>query len=66
MSVDRSGGTNQRDVGGLPTLTGGRVRTGALFRSGRHDPLSAAAVDAIRAGAVAPHRRPRGVSRLAG
>jgi protein tyrosine/serine phosphatase len=52
MTVDWSGCANHRDVGGAPTATGARVRTGALVRSGRHDRLSAAAVEAVRAGAV--------------
>ena len=49
MTVDWSGCANHRDVGGAPTATGARVRTGALVRSGRHDRLSAAAVEAVRA-----------------
>lgn len=52
MTLDWSGCTNQRDLGGLPTPAGGRIRSGALVRSGRHDGLSAATIAAIRAGAV--------------
>ena len=53
MIVHWTGGTNQRDVGGLPTAAGGRIRSGALVRSGRHDDLPPATIAAIRAGAVA-------------
>ncbi|WP_436536924.1 tyrosine-protein phosphatase [Actinoplanes sp. HUAS TT8] len=40
---------NARDLGGIPTTGGGRIRAGALIRSDSHGRLTAEAVDAIRA-----------------
>ncbi|BCJ33169.1 hypothetical protein Athai_06720 [Actinocatenispora thailandica] len=52
MTLDWAGCTNQRDVGGLRTVPGGRIRAGALLRSDRLDRLPPATVQAIRAGAI--------------
>jgi protein tyrosine/serine phosphatase/SAM-dependent methyltransferase len=43
---------NARDLGGLPTQDGGRIRTGALLRSGHHARLTPAGVEAVRAAGV--------------
>ncbi|MFD6175791.1 MULTISPECIES: tyrosine-protein phosphatase [unclassified Isoptericola] len=52
MIVDWSGCRNARDLGGLPTADGRRVREGALFRSGSHERLTATTVAAVRRGGV--------------
>ncbi|MEU8074584.1 tyrosine-protein phosphatase [Catellatospora citrea] len=52
MSLDWSACRNARDLGGLPTADGGRIRAGALWRTGHHDQLPPAAVQAARAGGV--------------
>jgi protein tyrosine/serine phosphatase len=52
MSVEWSGCRNARDLGGLPTVDGRRIRSGALLRSDSHDRLTAATVRAIRRDAV--------------
>ncbi|WP_144123468.1 tyrosine-protein phosphatase [Catellatospora sichuanensis] len=52
MSLDWSACRNARDLGGLPTTDGGRIRPGALWRTGHHDRLPVAAVQAARDGAV--------------
>jgi protein tyrosine/serine phosphatase len=44
--------SNARDLGGLPTAGGGRIRAGALLRSDHHGRLTPAAVRSIRAGGV--------------
>ncbi|WP_203910667.1 tyrosine-protein phosphatase [Rhizocola hellebori] len=38
---------NARDLGGLPTATGGRTRMGALFRSDNHNRLTPQGIRAI-------------------
>ena len=43
---------NARDLGGLPTVQGARVRDGALIRSDHHARLTPAAVAGIRASGV--------------
>jgi len=40
---------NARDLGGLPTMDGGRIRRGALIRSDRHSRLTAEGIAAVRA-----------------
>jgi protein tyrosine/serine phosphatase len=50
--LDWHGCDNVRDVGGLPTADGRRIRPGALIRSGHHAHLSAAAVRAVRSGRI--------------
>jgi protein-tyrosine phosphatase len=44
---------NARDLGGLPTQGGGRIRPGALLRSGHHARITPATMAAIRATGVA-------------
>ena len=48
MRLDWPGCTNARDVGGLPTVDGSRIRAGALLRSDHHFRLAPASVRAIR------------------
>lgn len=48
--LDWSGCRDVRDLGGLPTVDGREVRVGALLRSGSHDGLTPAAVEAVRCG----------------
>lgn len=43
---------NARDLGGLPTRDGGRIRVGALLRSDHHTRLTPASVEAVRAAGV--------------
>jgi hypothetical protein len=43
---------NVRDLGGLTTVDGGRIRAGALLRSDDHDRLTVAAIEAVRGSAV--------------
>jgi protein-tyrosine phosphatase len=50
--LDWTGCRNARDLGGLPTHDGARIRPGALLRSDHHGGLTPAAVDAIRAAGV--------------
>ena len=52
MNLDWSGCRNVRDLGGLPTLDGRRIRAAALVRSDKHDHLTAAAIQAVRAGGI--------------
>ncbi|GHJ48027.1 protein-tyrosine-phosphatase [Catellatospora sp. TT07R-123] len=52
MILDWPDCVNARDVGGLPTVDGGRVRDGALLRSDRHDRMTEATVRAVRAAGV--------------
>ncbi|TWG24771.1 tyrosine-protein phosphatase [Actinoplanes teichomyceticus] len=53
MNLDWPDCKNARDLGGLPTAEGGRVRPGALIRSDSHGRLTPDAVRAIRALGVA-------------
>jgi protein-tyrosine phosphatase len=69
---------NLRDVGGCPTRSGGRVRTGLFYRSSRLDALAEADFDALarlairtvydlrmaREQAEAPDRLPAGIQHL--
>jgi SAM-dependent methyltransferase len=53
---------NARDLGGLPTQDGGRIRAGALLRSDDHAGMTTATVSAVRAAGVSrvvDLRRPR-------
>jgi protein-tyrosine phosphatase len=43
---------NARDLGGLPTQDGGRIRGGALLRSDHHTGMTPASVEAVRAAGV--------------
>ena len=43
---------NARDLGGLPTMDGGRIRDGALLRSGHHAAMTPETVAAVRAAGV--------------
>jgi hypothetical protein len=43
---------NARDLGGLPTQDGGRIRGGALLRSDHHTGMTPASVAAVRAAGV--------------
>ena len=52
MNVDWFGCRNARDLGGVPTINGRRIRPGALLRSDSHDRLTAVTVRAVRGGAV--------------
>ncbi|EMD24683.1 tyrosine-protein phosphatase [Amycolatopsis azurea] len=49
MRLDWGGCPNSRDVGGLPTSAGGRIRSGALLRSDSHSQLTADGIAAVRA-----------------
>lgn len=40
---------NARDLGGMPTVDGGRIRTGALIRTDGHNKLTPSGVEAVRA-----------------
>ena len=53
MWLNWPGCRNGRDVGGLPTSTGARIRYGALLRSDSHSRLTAEGVAAVRAAGVA-------------
>lgn len=53
MILDWPACDNARDLGGLPTRDGGRIRPGALLRSGRHARITPATMAAIRATGVA-------------
>ena len=48
--VELEGPSNFRDLGGLPTRDGGRVRTGLLYRSDSLALLSASDVEHLRSG----------------
>jgi protein tyrosine/serine phosphatase len=50
--LDRPACRNARDLGGLPTQDGGRIRGGALLRSDRHTGMTPASVEAVRAAGV--------------
>jgi protein-tyrosine phosphatase len=52
MVLDWSGCRNARDLGGLSTVDGHKVRVGALVRSDSHDGLTVAAIEAVRGGSV--------------
>ncbi|MDG4820449.1 tyrosine-protein phosphatase [Asanoa sp. WMMD1127] len=52
MILDWPDCTNVRDLGGLATADGRRIRADALLRSDSHHLLTAAAVEAIRSGGV--------------
>src|SRR5918997_1569394 len=52
MALDWDGCDNARDLGGLPTVDGRRIRPGALIRTGHHAALTPAAVRAVRAGDI--------------
>ncbi len=52
MILDWPACRNARDLGGLPTLDGGRIRGGALLRSDHHAAMTPAAVAAVRAAGV--------------
>ncbi len=49
MMLDWDGCLNARDVGGLPSSAGTRIRFGALLRSDSHSRLTAGGVAAVRA-----------------
>jgi protein-tyrosine phosphatase len=49
MMLDWEGCLNGRDVGGLPSSAGSRIRFGALLRSDSHSRLTAVGVAAVRA-----------------
>lgn len=53
MMMDWPGCENARDLGGIPTIDGRRIRPGALIRSDSHSRLTAEAADAIRTRGVA-------------
>lgn len=53
MILDWPGCRNVRDLGGLPTVQGGRTASGALIRSDCHSRLTAGGVRAVRALGVA-------------
>lgn len=52
MILDWPACHNARDLGGLPTQDGGRIRPGALLRSGHHARITPATVEAVRATGV--------------
>jgi protein tyrosine/serine phosphatase len=52
MRLDWQGCLNGRDVGGLPTSAGPRIRYGALLRSDSHSRLTAEGVATVRAAGV--------------
>ena len=52
MILDWPACRNARDLGGLPTRDGGRIRGGALLRSDHHTGLTPASVEAVRAAGV--------------
>lgn len=49
MSLDWTGCRNARELGGLPTVDGGHIRAGALWRTGSHHRLAAETVQAVGA-----------------
>lgn len=49
MVLDWEGCLNSRDVGGLPSSAGRRIRFGALLRSDSHSRLTASGMAAVRA-----------------
>ena len=62
MKLDWPACRNARDLGGLPTQDGGRIRAGALLRSDHHGAMTPAEVAAVRAAGVSrivDLRRPR-------
>ncbi|MFI7601660.1 tyrosine-protein phosphatase [Actinoplanes sp. NPDC049681] len=62
MILDWPGCRNARDLGGLPTMDGSRIRAGALVRSDHHGRMSPGTVARIRAtglGRVLDLRWPR-------
>lgn len=52
MHLDWPDCLNARDLGGMPTTDGGRIRAGALIRTDNHDRLTAAGLAAVRAAGV--------------
>jgi len=52
MKLDWAGCLNGRDVGGLPTADGRRIRFGALLRSDSHNRLTAEGIAAVRAAGI--------------
>ena len=52
MTLDWPACRNARDLGGLPTQDGGRIRGGALLRSDHHTGMTPASVAAVRAAGV--------------
>ncbi|MEU8228464.1 tyrosine-protein phosphatase [Actinoplanes sp. NPDC048967] len=52
MILDWPACRNARDLGGLPTLDGGRIRDGALLRSDHHAAMTPADVATVRAAGV--------------
>ena len=52
MNLDWPDCRNVRDLGGLPTADGGRIRPGALIRSDSHFRLTATGVAALRSAGV--------------
>jgi hypothetical protein len=55
---------NARDLGGLPTQDGSRIRGGALLRSGHHTAMTPESVAAVRAAGVSRIVDLRGVREL--
>jgi len=55
---------NARDLGGIPTVEGGRIRERALVRTDNHDRLNPAGLAAIRCGSSSPGRDPRPTHRV--
>ena len=52
MILDWPACRNARDLGGLPTQDGGRIRGGALLRSDHHTGMTPESVAAVRAAGV--------------
>ena len=52
MKLDWPDCKNARDLGGLPTVDGGRIRPGALLRSDHHGRLTPASIATIKASGV--------------
>ena len=52
MILDWPACRNARDLGGLPTLDGGRIRAGALLRSDHHAAMTPADVATVRSAGV--------------
>ncbi|MBV1852664.1 tyrosine-protein phosphatase [Catellatospora tritici] len=52
VPLDWPGCRNARDLGGLPTADGGRIRAGALLRSDGHERMTDATIQAVRGAAL--------------
>ncbi|WP_255431424.1 MULTISPECIES: tyrosine-protein phosphatase [unclassified Amycolatopsis] len=52
MKLDWEGCLNGRDVGGLPSADGRRIRFGELLRSDSHNRLTAGGIAAVRAAGI--------------